>query len=217
MYPHLKDARRVGEFGFLFVVVAILAACGVGSDGESANANMPATTGILKSLTLNPSASSVVACGTLQFTATGNYSDFTTANVTNLVTWQIDPATTDVALAHSSNGQVIGINAGSGVVYAWAGSIAGSEVVNVSGGNVTALTISPTVATLAAKGSQTFSAIATCTTGSADVSHMNIWSSTNQNAATISTLGVATAIASGSAVIAATTGTFAASAVLNVP
>jgi hypothetical protein len=197
--------------------VAILAACGVGSDGESGNANMPATTGILKSLTLKPSASSVVACGTLQFTATGNYSDFTTANVTNLVSWQIDPATTDVALAHASNGQVIGINAGSGVVYAWAGSIAGSAVVNVSGGNVTALTISPTVATLAAKGSQTFSAIATCTTGSADVSRMNIWSSTNPSAATISTLGVATAIASGSAVIAATTGTFAASAVLNVP
>jgi hypothetical protein len=214
----LNQSRVVIELAFAVSVISLLAACGGHGEGDGeGGATMPATTGILQSLTITPAASSVAACTPLQLTATGNYSDNTTLNVTNYVIWQVDPAQSSVAMANAFNGQVLGISAGSATVYAWTGSIATSAVVNVSGGSLNALAITPASATLGVGGSQSYAAIATCSNGSTqDVSRMNIWSSSAPSVASISVTGMATALATGSSVISATAGNVAASSVLNV-
>lgn len=214
-----KTMRAVLESGFFMGVVSLLAACGAGGGGEGeggGNVNMPVTTGLLQSLTITPSASSVAACTPVAFTATGHYSDGTSANVTASVVWQIDPANSDVAIAHPANGRAIALNAGSATLYAWTGSISASAVLSVSSGNLSSIAITPASATVAAGGAQPYVGTATCTGGTADISGMNVWSSANSAVATVSALGMATGVAAGSSVINATAGSMSASAVLNV-
>lgn len=213
-----KKTRVVLELGVSLFAISILAACGGGGGegGEGGGAIMPSTTGILQSLTITPATSSAAACTPVNFTATGYYSDNTSANVTSIVVWQIDPANSDVAIANATIGQVMGINPGSATVFAWTGNISASAVLNVSSGNLSAIAVTPASATVAVNGTQLYTATATCSTGSADISNMSIWTSGNSAVATVSTSGMATAIAAGSSVVAAVAGPIAGSAVLNV-
>jgi hypothetical protein len=215
----MKKLRIALEAAFFLGTVSLLAACGGSSEsGNNGTVTMPPTTGLLQSLSIAPAASSAAACSPVQYTATGHYSDGTTANVSNGVYWEIDPATSNVAIANALNGQIMGINPGSATVVAWTGQgIAASSVLNVTSDNLNALAITPASSTLAVNGAQAYSAIATCTNGSIDVSRMNIWSSGSPAVATVSVSGLVKAVAAGSSVIAATAGPVVASAVLNVP
>jgi hypothetical protein len=173
---------------------------------------------LLQSLTITPAASSAAACSPIQFIATGKYSDNTLVDVTNGVYWEIDTANSDVAIANSMNGQVVGIKTGSATVNAWTGQgIAASAVLNVSSGSLNAITITPAAVTLSTGGTQSYTATAACSNnGSFDISRMNIWASNTPAVATISVSGLATAIATGSATITAAAGAAVASVVLNV-
>jgi hypothetical protein len=215
----MNKLRITLEAAFFLGTVSLLAACGGSSEsGHNGTVTMPPTTGLLQSLSIAPAASSAAACSPVQYTATGHYSDGTNANVSNGVYWEIDPATSNVAIANALNGQIIGINPGSATVVAWTGQgIAASSVLNVSSDNLNALAITPASSTLAVNGAQAYSALATCSNGSIDVSRMNIWSSGSPAVATISVSGLVKAVAAGSSVIAATAGPVVASAVLNVP
>lgn len=217
----MNKLRIAVEAGFSLFAISLLAACGGGGDGGHEGGgngvNLPPTTGLLQSLTITPATSSVAACSSVQYTATGTYSDNTTADVTNGVFWEIDPAHSGVAIASALNGQVVGINAGSATVNAWTGQgIAASAVLNVTSGSLNAITVTPASATLATAGTLAYTATATCASGSIDISRMNVWTSGNTAVATISVTGIATAVAAGSALISAAAGAAAGSAVLNV-
>lgn len=206
---------------FLFLcVAALLAACGgeFEHEGDDASATMPVTTGLLQSLTITQTASSAVACSTVQYNAIGHYSDNTSLDVTYGVHWEIDAASSGVAIANTMNGQVVGIKPGSATVNAWTGQgIAASAVLNVTSGSLDAVTITPAVASLGVGGSMGYVATATCSNNpSFDISGMNIWASSNPAVATVSASGFATAVGAGSVTITATAGAAAASAVLNV-
>jgi hypothetical protein len=215
----MNKLRIALEAVFFLGTVSLLAACGGSSEsGNNGTVTMPPTTGQLQSLSIAPAVSSAAACSPVQYIATGHYSDGTNANVSNGVYWEIDPATSNVAIANALNGQIMGINPGSATVVAWTGmGIAASSVLNVTSDNLNSLIITPASVTLVVNGTQTYSALATCTNGSIDVSRLNIWSSGNPTVASISVSGSAKAVAAGSAVIAATAGSVVASAVLNVP
>lgn len=219
--PIMKNMRLTLQLGVSATAIAILAACGGGGeggrDGGGGGATMPVTTGLLQSLTITPATSSVVACSAVQYAATASYSDGTILDVTNTLQWAIDPASSSVAIANASNGKVMGINAGSATINAWAGRVATSAVLNVSAGNaLTAINVTPASATVAVAATQAYTATATCTVGTVDISTMNIWSSGSASVANISTAGLATGVAAGSSVVSATAGGIAASAVLNV-
>jgi hypothetical protein len=206
------------ETAFFLCTVSLLAACGGSSEnGNNGTVTMPPTTGLLQALSIAPAASSAAACSLVRYTATGHYSDGTNANVSNGVYWEIDPATGNVAIANALNGQIMGINRGSATVVAWTGQgIAASSVLDVTSDNLNALPVTPASSTLAVNAVQAYSALATCTNGSVDVSRMNIWSSGDSAVAIISVSGLAKAVAAGSSVIAATAGPVVASAALNV-
>ena len=215
----MNKLRIAFHSGFFLCAISLLAACGGESDdGEKGNATMPATTGLLQSLTITQATSSAVACSTVQYNATGHYSDNTSIDVTNGVHWEIDPASSGVAIANTMNGQVVGIAPGSATVNAWTGQgIAASAVLDVTSGTLDAITIAPAVSSLAVYGSLGYVATAACSNNpSFDISTMNIWASSSPAVAVISASGLATAVATGSTAITATAGAVAASAVLNV-
>ena len=216
----MKNMRFTLQLGLSATAIAILAACGHGGDGEggSGGATMPITTGLLQSLTIAPTAaSSVVACSAVQYVATGKYSDGTFVDVTNGVFWEVAVASSDVAIANSSNGLFVGIKPGNATIGAWTGSgIAASAVLNVSSGSLTGIAVTPAASTVAVAGTLSYTANATCSNGTLDISRMNIWASSSPSIATISTSGLATGVVAGSSVISATAGAVAASAVLNV-
>jgi hypothetical protein len=212
-----RNAGLAVELGLCGMVVSLLAACGAGGEGNNGNAVMPPTTGLLQSMSIAPAASSVAACTPVRYSATGSYSDGTQADVTGGVYWEIDPASSDVAIANARNGQVVGLKRGSAVVTAWTGGgIGASAVLNVTGGSLDAIALTPASSTIAGSATQAYSAIATCSSGTLDISAMNIWTSSNSAVAAVFVTGTASAVAPGSTVITATAGAVAASAVLNV-
>lgn len=219
----MNKLRITVEVGVPLLALSLLGGClGGGEPGNGGGGwNVPATTGLLQLLAIAPTSSSVAACVPVQYRATAYYSDATSRVVTTLVNWEVDPANSGVAIANAASGVIAGIASGSAVVYAWTGQgIAASAVLNITGGSLSSIALTPASstlsATMAASGTQAYTATATCSNGTLDISAMNIWTSSNSGVATVGVSGVATAVAAGSTVIAATAGTAAASAVLNV-
>lgn len=216
----MKKLHIAAELGIPLLAISLLAGClggSGGSEGGSGGWTAPATTGLLKSLAIVPTSSSVAACVPVQYIATAYYSDATSRVVTTIVNWEVDPANSNVAIANAASGVVAGIAAGSAVVHAWTGQgIAASAVLNITAGSLNSIAITPASATIAASGTQAYTATATCSNGTLDISAMNIWTSSNSGVATAGVSGVASAVAAGSTVISATAGNAAASAVLNV-
>ena len=213
----MNKLRKAPEVLFYLSAITLLVACGAGGDSKDGGGNVsfPATLGTLVSLQIAPAASSANACSAVQFAASGTYADGSISDVTNLIQWAIDPANSGVAIANASNGQVMGINPGSATVIAYAGIKSASAVLSVTG-SLSAINITPASATVAVSGTQPYTAMATCTNGPSDITSMGIWTSGNSAVASISTSGVATALAVGSSAINAKAGAIAGSAVLNV-
>jgi YVTN family beta-propeller protein len=88
----------------------------------------------LASIAVTPSSPSITGTGTQQFTATGTYSDTTTRNLTNLVTW----ASTATNVATITTGPGAGAGLATGVS---AGPTTISAALNVTGS--TQLTVNP--------------------------------------------------------------------------
>ena len=89
------------------------------------------------SVAVTPANGSLTAGGTQPFTATGNYSDGSTLNLTSTVTWSsTNPAVATIA----SGGLATAVAAGSTTIQATSGSISGS-----TGLTVTAAGVGPSV------------------------------------------------------------------------
>jgi hypothetical protein len=217
----MKNSHSVWEISFFILLISLFGGClggksESGDGGGGSTVTFSSSTGVLQSITISPTSSSVSACVPVQYTATAHYSDATTLDVTSSLNWLIHPASSGVAIAAASNGMVMGIAPGSAVVHAWVSSYAASAVLDVSSGSLNSIAITPASSTIAATATQTYTASASCTNGTVDISAMNIWASSSPSVATISTAGVAQAVAAGSSVISATAGVIAASAVLSV-
>jgi hypothetical protein len=98
------------------------------------------TTAHLVSISVSPSPASVQIGGTLQLTATGNYSDGTQQNLTTSATWTSSaPAIASVSTA----GLASGVSVGNTSITAALNSISGSSSISVTQDNV-AYYVSPT-------------------------------------------------------------------------
>jgi hypothetical protein len=104
---------------------SISATIGAVSGATTLTVKAPATLG---SITVTPPNPTVTASGTQQFTATGNYSDGTTQNLTAQVTWS--SVTTTVATVNAA-GLASAVSAGTSTIRATLGSVVGSTVLTV--------------------------------------------------------------------------------------
>lgn len=114
----------------------------------TASANNPAP--IVVSVAITPSNSTVAVGATLQLTAAGSYSDGSTRNLTNSVSW----SSSNAGIATVNAGLVSGVKAGSATISANSGTVTGTTGVTVG-----AATSAPTLTiTTTGAGSGTVSA-----------------------------------------------------------
>ena len=83
----------------------------------------------LSSIAVTPANPSIVAGTTQQFTATGTYSDSSTADLTGSVTWASD---TSAAATINAGGLATGVAAGTSTISATLGPVSGSTMLTVT-------------------------------------------------------------------------------------
>ncbi|MFZ0959005.1 MAG: Ig-like domain-containing protein [Candidatus Sulfotelmatobacter sp.] len=173
--------------------------------GKSGSSLLTVSSVTLKSIAVAPATAVLAPASLLSYTATGTFSDGSTANVTDVVTWS--SSATNVA-SISSFGQVTGQSAGTATITAQQGSVSGNAALVVESSTLSTVTVTPATATVAEQTATQFNAIGTF----ADHSTQNLtssvsWTSSPASVATVSnaspTKGLATGVAPGTATITA--------------
>ena len=192
---------------------AITATSGAISDAVS----MTVTTSQLVSIAVTPISPSIINSGTQAFTATGTFSDGSTQNVTNSVTWSSTNAT---IVTVDTSGLATGdaVNTGSVTVLATSGFISGSTAMTVNANTLDSIAVTPASPSVVL-GGNTLSFVATGTysdMSTADITGAVNWSSSDTTVATIDANGIATSGISGLTTITATSGATVGTTTLNV-
>ena len=159
----------------------------------------------LTSIAIKPNPATVPVAGTLQFTATGTYTDASTVDITTSVTWA--SATVSVATIGASTGLATGVSAGGSTITATLGTIVSPGVVLAVGGAVVpvSLKISPANPTIIAGATADFTAVELLSDGSTQpVPGTITWSSgTSATASILVNAGIAKGLAAGTSTITA--------------
>jgi len=168
----------------------------------------------LTAITVSPADPTIPKGTDRQFTATGTYSDGTTADLTGSVTW----ASTDHAVATvDSGGLAHAVAVGTAGISATKGAISGGTTLTVGPAALTALAVTPADTSIPKGTDQQFTATGTFTDGTtADVTASVTWASTDATVATVDPVGLAHAVGVGTAGISATHGAVTASSTLTV-
>src|SRR5882757_1868307 len=227
----IRKHNRLALLGITFVCAALLAACNDtprlqfitvapvsgeiyvsaqpagGIRGAARSHIRPAlqgtgNTGRRPAITIQPVTAT---CGSLQYAATGLLSNGSTQDLTSTATWT--SSSTSVATVNST-GLASGIGLGTTNIGAsFNGVTATSEPLGVD--QLNSITVSPSPATVPQGSTVQFTAIGNFTfaaggTSDLDVSSQVTWASSNTAIATIDNTGNATAVATGTTTITAT-------------
>ena len=177
---------------------------------------MTVTAAALKSIALSPVDPTVAKGLTQQFTATGTYTDDSTADLTSQVVWA--SATTSVATINATTGLATAVAPGTSNISATLGNVTGTTVMTVTAATLSSIAINPANPTVAKGLTQQFTALGTYTDDStADLTSQVVWASATTSVATINaTTGLATAVAPGTSNISATLGNVTGTTVMTV-
>lgn len=202
----------------LMLVLILAAAAGCNSSSGGNLGNGPSTTpATLASILVTPSNPGGAPATLQQFSARGTYSDNTTADLTASVTWSSsDAAVASISNTAGSNGLATSIAPGQTTITAASGSITGSTTLTVTSVTLASLAISPLNPSIYEGATQQFSAAGTYSDNTTQTPSLVSWSSSSRLVATISDGGLATAIATGTTLITAMSGSFTASTTLTV-
>jgi uncharacterized protein YjdB len=196
--------------------VASIAGSGLASGITAGNANISACVGgicdstsvtILPatavSITVLPETASIASGTTQQFTAIATYSDGSTQDVSSGAVWSSSlPGSAPV----NSTGLVSASAVAPAVtITASVGSVSGSATLNVTSATLNAISITPALQTVGLNATLQFTATGIYSDGSSqDLTNTVAWTSSNATVTTISSAGLATTLAKGSAQITAT-------------
>jgi uncharacterized protein YjdB len=160
----------------------------------------------LESITVTPAGPSVPKGETEQFTATGNYSDGSTANLTSEVTWQSsDTSIASISNASGSSGLANALATGTSTIKATAFGISGTTVLTVSPAALLSIAVTPANPSVAKGLTKQFTATGTYSDNSTqNLTSQVTWASPTTSVATITSAGLATAVATGTSTISAT-------------
>jgi acid phosphatase type 7 len=180
------------------------------------------TSSSLVSITVSPSNPSILVGKTQPFTATGNYSDNSTQDLTTTVTWSSsNTAVATISNSAGTQGQATSLATGSTMIMATSGTISNSTTLTVTAAALSSIKVDPVSPSIGVGMPQQFSAIGSFTDGNmTDLWKSVTWSSSNTAVATIGnsagTEGLVTALATGSTTITATSGSISGSTTLTV-
>ena len=163
----------------------------------------------LAGITMSPQNPLLIAGQTQQFSATGQYSDGSTQDISASATW----SSSLPSVATVSGGLALGLSQGLTTIQVSSGSITASTTLNVATGALVSISLSPSNPSVTLNSSQqlTLAATGSFSDGSSqDVSNNVTWSSSNTSVAVVfpigSAPGVVVPIAAGSTNIAASLG-----------
>ena len=157
---------------------------------------------VLRSLTVQPDPATVAAGHTLAFTATGHYSDGSSAVLGSGVTWST--SSDSIASIDPSSGIATGLVAGTVTVTARAGDLSGTAQLRVTAPSLTGVRVTPATLELTKGETGELTATAEYSDGSTrDVTGTAFWSSTSTAIAGVSH-GTVTGVSKGSTSVTAT-------------
>jgi hypothetical protein len=183
--------------------------------GTTMTARVTFVSGLL-SIAVTPNVPSVPKGLTQQFKATGTFSDTSTADLTNSVSWTSDTPT--IATVNTASGLAQTIAVGSTTITATSGSVSGSDTLNVTAAVLESFLIAPNPAfsgigltdQLVATGTYSDATTANVTTKA-------MWSSSAASVATVGpTTGLTAGLSLGSTTISATIGSLTANVLLSI-
>ena len=199
----------------------VVTAAGQGSAQVSAtyqgltnSASITVVPPVLVSVAVTPASPSLPVGETLQFKATGTFTDGSTQDLTQSATWSSSAATSATI---TSVGLASGLVAGSTTITAVSGTIQGSTTLTVVPPVLVSIAVAPANASITVVNTQQFTATGTYSDGSTqDLTGTTTWSSLAPGVATITSAGLATGAAVGTSTISATTGSITGSTTLTV-
>jgi len=184
----------------LVALAVLLSACGGGGSKDSTPTTPTPPTLVLTTVNVALTPSTVQIGQTSVASASGL--DQNGGSITmGAVTWSsTSPATATVSVS----GVVTGVAVGQAQIIAAAGGKQGLQVITVVPVPVASITVAPSAQTLAIGATQQFTATTVDATGGLLSGRVITWSSSDLTKVTINAVGIATAVASGSATITAT-------------
>ncbi|MBW2734811.1 MAG: Ig-like domain-containing protein [Deltaproteobacteria bacterium] len=174
--------------------------------------DLTVTDATLSTITITPSNPTLPRGSTVPATATGIFSDSTTQNLTNLVTWgSSDDAVASVSNAAGSQGEITAVDPGGATISATYLSTTGNTIVTVTPAVLVSIAITPGDPSAARGTTEQFTATGTYSdTTTADLTTTVAWTSSNTDAATVANVGgsegEATALNVGTTTISAAIG-----------
>lgn len=192
---------KLNKLSFSILISVLLVSCSGGGGGGSSS-----STTTLSSIAVTPEDQSIAANNTLDFTATGKYSDGTNTIITSSVTWS--SSNTTVATINTA-GMAAGVSAGTTTIKATSGSVSGSTTLTVTAPTLNSIEIAPATQAINLGATQQFTATGSYSNSTTkDITTSVTWSSSDTTVATISNVsgsnGFAASLAAGAANITAT-------------
>jgi hypothetical protein len=154
----------------------------------------------LVSIAVSPALGSIAAGISLQYTATGTYTDGSTQNLTDSVAWTSSKSVATI----SSTGLATGVSQGSTTIAATLGTVQGSTTLTITAPVLTSISVTPSNPSIALGLQQQFTATGTYTDGSTKNITASVTWGSSTGVATINSAGLATSATQGGAMIAAT-------------
>jgi YD repeat-containing protein len=187
----------------------------------SSSCSFLTVTPALVSIAITPSNEAIPKGITQQFIAIGTFSDHSTQNITDSVSWKTSSSAVAVFGSSSSPGLVTDIGAGTAVITASSGAISGSTTFTLTAPVAASLNVSPADFALPLGGAEQLAAqLVFSDNTTQNVTQTATWSSSATNVATVSnsagSQGLVTGVAVGTATIMATSNSISGSSTLVV-
>ncbi|MDW8283104.1 MAG: Ig-like domain-containing protein [Myxococcales bacterium] len=179
--------------------------------GRSGSTRLRVTDAILVSIAVTPTSPLVARGTTVQFVATGTYSDGSTQDLTNAVTWSSSTAAATISNAAGSHGLATATARGMTTISATLAGKTGSTSLAVSDATLSAIEVTPSDPTLAKGTTVQLVATGTYSDGTVqDISSLVSWTSSDATVAAVSNAsgsrGLVSALAAGNAMLTARLG-----------
>lgn len=165
----------------------------VGSITGTANGSVSAA--VLNSITVTPSSASVAMGQTQAFTANGIFSDGSSTDITNSVTWTSNA--TNIASVDAT-GLATGLASGSASITASSPTASGSATLTVTAAKLTSIDISPDGDSIPVGGQDQLQLTGTFSDGTTQTITNATWSSSDSTLASVDNTGLVTGVASSS-------------------
>jgi uncharacterized protein YjdB len=177
-------------------------------DGKSGTTTLTVTTAALQTITVEPINQSIAAGTSLQYMATGHYSDGSTQDLTTQATWTSSGSAATISNAVGSKGLAVGANVGTVTITATFATIVGTTDLTVTDATLSSNDVTPLTAGIARGTTQPFTATGHYSNGTTqDLTQQVTWGSLTPGVASVSNAvgsqGLASGVAAGSATITA--------------